>query len=91
VLAILIDEAQYTSLVATDARRLYNTSITEVQFRVRKDETGGETVLPVISRFGDIDHLLRPKVSSTKKPVVQQANADLEESAKTGNADGEKS
>jgi len=91
VLAILIDEAQYTSLVATDARRLYNTSITEVQFRVRKDDTGEEAVLPVISRFGDINHLLRPEVSSKKKPVVQQANADLEESAKTGNADGKKS
>jgi len=91
VLAILIDEAQYTSLVATDARRLYNTSVTEVQFRVRKDETGGETALPVISRFGDINHLLRPKVSSKKKPVMQQVNVDLEESAETGNADGKKS
>jgi len=58
---------------------------------VRKDETGGETVLPVISRFGDINHLLRPQVSSKKKPVVQQANADLEENAKTGSAGGKKS
>lgn len=79
VLTILIDRERYTSLVEMDSRRLYNTSITEVQFRVRKDETGTEMVLPVITRFGDVDHLLRPNAGGKKKRDVERANADLEE------------
>jgi broad specificity phosphatase PhoE len=80
ILAILIGEGRYTSLVPIDSRRLHNTSITEVQFRVRKDGKGAETTLPAITRFGDIDHLLRPRVRNEKRPVAERANADLEES-----------
>jgi len=77
------------SLVDLNSGGLYNTSITEVQFRVAKDETGEETVLPVISRFGDINHLLRPRVRHETKLNLERTSADLEE-AKAGDEAGKK-
>jgi len=89
VLTILIRQEQYMSLVDLNSGGLYNTSITEVQFRVAKDETGEETVLPVISRFGDINHLLRPRVRHETKLNLERTSADLEE-AKAGDEAGKK-
>jgi len=83
VLTILVDQCRFPSLVNLN-EGVYNTSIAEIQLRVGKDAKGVEWVSPVISRFGDIKHLLRPRERSGKKQVVVRANADLEESAREG-------
>lgn len=61
---------------------IYNTSITEVQFRFGRTDDGKVVLAPCITRFGDIRHLLTETSpnATTEQPILR-ANVDEEESA----------